>query len=104
MVAHDRKMRAGRADEMCDEDCPHADARALWSEAVEVFGNRAQDLTFLRSRATFASEPPEEFVAAETVLSEAADRGRRSYGSRHKSARSVARPSRLLAVKSNEYR
>ena len=52
MVAHERKIRAGRADAVCDEKCPHVEARLLWTEAQEVFGDRSQDLTFLRSRAT----------------------------------------------------
>ena len=51
MVAHERKIRAGRADAVCDEECPHAEARTLWIEALEAFGDRAQELTFLRSRA-----------------------------------------------------
>ena len=51
MVAHERKIRSGRADEVCDEECPHADARALWSEARRILGARAQELSFLRSRA-----------------------------------------------------
>ena len=86
MVAHERKIRTGRAEEVCDEECPHAEARALWVEALEVFGDRAQELTFLRSRAIVASEPSEEFVASADVVSEAADRGRRSNGSGHKAA------------------
>ena len=53
MVAHERKIRAGRADGACDEECPHAEARALWIEALETFGDRAQELTFLRSRTTY---------------------------------------------------
>ena len=51
MVAHERKIRA-RTAELCDEECPHAEARMLWMEALEVFGDRAEELTFLRSRAT----------------------------------------------------
>jgi hypothetical protein len=74
MVAHERKIRAGR-EEVCDDECPHAEARALWAEALEVFGDRARDLAFLRSRATVASEPSEELVASVNVVSEAADRG-----------------------------
>src|SRR6185436_18657614 len=46
MVAHERKIRAGRTERVCDEDCPHAEARHLWSEAVETFGDGAQGLTF----------------------------------------------------------
>lgn len=52
MVSHERKIRGGRAEERCDEECPHAEARVLWNEAVATFGVRAQDLTFLRTRAT----------------------------------------------------
>jgi hypothetical protein len=80
MVAHERKIRA-RREEVCDEECPHVEARALWVEALATFGDRAQELTFLRSRATVASEPDDELVASEDVVSEAADRGRRSNGS-----------------------
>ena len=39
---------------MCDEDCPHVEARTLWPEALDTFGPRAHELTFLRSRATAA--------------------------------------------------
>lgn len=51
MVTHERKIRAGRPEEVCDEECAHAEARALWVEAVEIFGDRAEELTFLRKRA-----------------------------------------------------
>lgn len=51
MVAHERCLRAGMTSDACDDECPHAEARALWSEAVATFGARAQELTFLRSRA-----------------------------------------------------
>jgi hypothetical protein len=51
MVAHERKIRAGRAEDECDDECPHAEARGLWSEAVETLGQRAHELTFLRTRA-----------------------------------------------------
>ena len=50
MVAHERRLRAGTTSDACDDECPHAEARALWSEAVATFGARAQELTFLRSR------------------------------------------------------
>ena len=51
MVAHERRLRAGLTDDVCHDECPHAEARALWSEALQAFGSRAQELTFLRSRA-----------------------------------------------------
>jgi len=86
MVAHERKIRAGRADAVCDEECPHAEARTLWIEALEVFGDRAQELTFLRSRAKAAAAAAEELVTSADVLSEAADRGPRPNGPSHKGA------------------
>ena len=51
MVAHERRLRLGTTGDVCDDECPHADARALWAEAVAAFGSRAHELTFLRSRA-----------------------------------------------------
>ena len=86
MVAHERKIRAGRVDAPCDEECPHAAARTLWIEALEAFGDRAQELTFLRSRATAPAEPAEELVTPADVLSEAADRGHPSKDSSHERA------------------
>jgi len=56
MVAHERKIRAGRAERVCDEECPHAEARHLWQEAAETFGEGARRLTFLRTRATEAAK------------------------------------------------
>jgi hypothetical protein len=50
MVAHERKLRTGRAGEACDDECPHGEARTLWAEAVAILGERARDLAFLRSR------------------------------------------------------
>jgi hypothetical protein len=51
MVAHERRLRTGRASDACDDECPHIEARALWTEALETLGRRAGELTFLRSRA-----------------------------------------------------
>jgi hypothetical protein len=55
MVAHERRSRSGDAAEMCDEECPHVEARTLWAEVSAMLGSRARDLTFLRSRARAAS-------------------------------------------------
>jgi hypothetical protein len=55
MVAHERRLRLGPAIDMCDEECPHAEARALWAEASVLLGKRVSELTFLRSRAQGAS-------------------------------------------------
>ena len=53
MVAHERLVRAGRV-QRCADDCAHVQARELWAEAVATFGRGAQELAFLRSRATTA--------------------------------------------------
>jgi hypothetical protein len=47
MVKHLRvqSQHGGR----CADSCPHEAARALWSEALDVFGERAADLRFLQS-------------------------------------------------------
>jgi hypothetical protein len=47
MVAHERSAR--RSDG-CDDECPHVDAATLWREAALLFGDRATELAFLRSR------------------------------------------------------
>jgi hypothetical protein len=56
MVAHERRLRATRPTDACDDECPHVVARVLWTEALETLGARAHELTFLRSRAKGA--PP----------------------------------------------
>lgn len=50
MVAHERRLRATPSTDGCHDECPHAEAGALWAEALETFGSRAHDLAFLRSR------------------------------------------------------
>jgi hypothetical protein len=50
MVAHERRLRTTSRSEVCEDDCPHAEARVLWREAVSVFGPSAHQLSFLRSR------------------------------------------------------
>lgn len=52
MVAHERALRAGHTSVECDDECPHGEARRLWSEAVATYGPAAEELAFLRSRAT----------------------------------------------------
>lgn len=54
MVAHERRLRTASADDACHDECPHVAARRLWSEALATFGDRADELTFLRSRALAA--------------------------------------------------
>ena len=50
MVAHERRIGLGRSADVCHDECPHAEATALWSEVVALFGARADELVFLRSR------------------------------------------------------
>jgi len=68
MVAHERKIRAGRTEEVCNEECPHAEARSLWVDALEIFGDRAQELRFLRSRAS--ADGPAIRLAREAIAAE----------------------------------
>ena len=55
MVSHERRLRGSHARDVCDEDCPHAEAPELWAKAVTTFGDRADELSFLRSRAIDAT-------------------------------------------------
>ena len=73
MVSHERHLRRARTADTCDEACPHAEARTLWAEALAAFGSRANELTFLRSRAIGASPQSEERIAPTDTVSEAAD-------------------------------
>ena len=73
MVAHERRLRTGRTADMCDEECPHVEARTLWAEALATFGARAGELTFLRSRAIGVAHQSEEQLAPTDRVSEAAD-------------------------------
>lgn len=50
MVSHERSGWS-----LCDDDCPHADARVLWREALETFGAAAHELQFLARRAADAA-------------------------------------------------
>ena len=47
MVKHLRAVTIRGA--ACDEECPHEQARLLWSEALEIFGGDADRLAFLRT-------------------------------------------------------
>ena len=74
MVAHERRLRTGATGGACDEECPHAEAPMLWAEAVAMFGSRAHELTFLRSRAGEGSRRSRRIASARVPASEAADR------------------------------
>jgi hypothetical protein len=89
MVAHERRLRARGTGDSCDDECPHAEARALWSEAVGTFGSRAHELTFLRSRANASVRQSHPGAAVRDPMSEAADPGRGSRRTREPQARTA---------------
>ena len=89
MVAHERRLRTGTTGDSCDDECPHAEARALWSEAVATFGSRANELTFLRSRANGSDRRFHAGAAAREPLSQAADAGPASRGRREPHGRTA---------------
>lgn len=48
MVRHVR-VAGSRRGPRCQDECPHEEATLLWLAAREVFGERAHELSFLRS-------------------------------------------------------
>ena len=74
MVAHERRLRAARTGDVCDDECPHVEARTLWAEALAAFGERAYELPFLRSRATTVT-PPAVKTALPRSKAERTDQG-----------------------------
>jgi len=48
MVKHARVAGRRRSDR-CDDGCPHDEAVVLWSTALAVFGDDANQLVFLRT-------------------------------------------------------
>ena len=54
MVRHRR--RTGAATGSCEVDCPHDQAASLWLEAVDVYGERALELAFLRDVGQVAAQ------------------------------------------------
>ena len=76
MVAHERRLRTDTTGDLCDDECPHAEARSLWSEAVEAFGPRAHELTFLRSRAIDSTRHSKAGVTSEAQVAKTAGAGR----------------------------
>ena len=71
MVTHERQIRTGGSGDACDDECPHVEARALWTEALATLGPRAGELAFLRSRANDAS-PAREVVTTTTARTKVA--------------------------------
>ena len=69
MVAHERRLRAGRIADVCDDECPHVEARTLWTAALLTLGPRACELTFLRSRAIGGPATAQQLLNATPVAS-----------------------------------
>jgi hypothetical protein len=86
MVAHERRLRSDYTTDGCDDECPHVDARALWAEVSAMLGPRANELTFLRSRAMGASAPSDQPTASAKSVSAQADTERRSRATRKAAA------------------
>ena len=82
MVAHERRLRSGQTTDVCDDECPHVEARTLWAETAVMLGPRANELTFLRSRATGASAPSHQPTVSAKSVSPEADTARRSRATR----------------------
>jgi hypothetical protein len=76
MVAHERRLRSGRTIEVCDEACPHSEAKILWAKALATFGSRAYALTFLRSRGVKVLRRSDELIAPHDAVSGPDDRHR----------------------------
>ena len=87
MVAHERRLRTGRTGDVCDDECPHVDARTLWAEALAAFGERAHELSFLRSRATNNAQPIADAVGPRSRESDRADDERPSGAERSRTVR-----------------
>ena len=98
MVAHERRLRRGRGTEVCDDECPHAEARTLWSEARTTFGSRAYELTFLRSRANESGRRSRAGATARGPVSEAADAASSRTCETQKHGARVASSSGIRAV------
>jgi len=72
MVGHERRLRSSQTADACDDECPHVEARTLWAEVSAVLGPRANELTFLRSRALDAPASSDHVkVPVKTVLRQA---------------------------------
>ena len=52
MVAHERQLRAGQRPSTATTTAHTTEARVLWPQALATFAERADDLSFLKSRAT----------------------------------------------------
>ena len=91
MVAHERRLRSGQSTDVCNDECPHVDARTLWAETAAMLGARADSLTFLRSRALGSSASADRVVETAGAISPQADSQRSSSVTREISRRALSR-------------
>jgi hypothetical protein len=89
MVAHERRLRSGQSTDVCDDECPHVEARTLWAETAAMLGARADSLTFLRSRALGPSASANRVVETAGAISPHADSQRSSSVTREVSRRGL---------------
>ena len=91
MVAHERRLRSGQSTDVCNDDCPHVEARTLWAETAAMLGARADSLTFLRSRAQGSSASMDRVAEPAGPISPQADSQRSSSLMRETSRRGVSK-------------
>ena len=90
MVAHERRLRSAQTTDVCDDECPHVDARALWAETTALLGARANELTFLRSRALGTSASSDRLVESAKTVPHGADTAHRSRVTREIATRRLS--------------
>jgi hypothetical protein len=90
MVAHERRLRTDQSTDVCGDECPHAEARALWDEVSSMVGSRANELTFLRSRALNVSTPSDRILVSARTIGHEADPVHRSTARRAAASRRPA--------------
>ena len=86
MVGHERRLRSGQTTDVCDDECPHVEARTLWAEATAMLGPRANELTFLRSRANATAVTSDRLIVSAKSVSPEADTEHRARARRVTSA------------------
>lgn len=91
MVAHERRLRSGQTRDVCDDECPHVDARTLWAETTAMLGTRADELTFLRSRALATKASSDRLVQSAKTAPQGAESVHRSTVTREISTRGRSR-------------
>ena len=90
MVAHERRLRSAQTTDVCDDECPHVDARTLWAETTALLGARANELTFLRSRALGTSASSDRLIESAKTVPQRADTVHRSRVTREIATRRLS--------------